>query len=108
MPKPVTFEEIENSAPQLLSVSTTASTLSATRQSRAKRTFFSIIPITDGVTVTVFLGDGTPSANKGIPLIKNQVFSMSLDANEKGVYQGTIQAIASGSGQVAFTELFER
>lgn len=106
-------EDIENTTPQLLSVSGTASTLSNTRLGRARRTFFSIIPITAGVTVTIVLGDSAPVATQGIVLIQNQPFSQSLDNDNlgepcKGVFQGTIQAIASGAGQVAFVEIFDR
>lgn len=108
MAVPVTWEEIENTEPQLKSVTTAASTLSASRLGRAKRTFFSIIPLSAGITVTVVLGDGTATASTGIVLVKNQPFVQSLDSNGKGVFQGTIQAIADGSGSVAFTEIFER
>lgn len=104
---PVQLSEIENTAPQLLSVSGTASVLSATRLGRARRVFFSVIPITAGVTVTIVLGGSTPAVNQGIPLIQNQPFSQCLDVNGRGVFQGEIQAIASGAGQVAFTEIFE-
>ena len=104
---PVELSDIENTSPQLLSVSGTASTLSQTRLGKAKRSFFSIIPITAGVTVTVVLGDSSPAVTQGIVLIQNQPFVQSLDINGKGVYQGPIQAIASGAGSVAFVELFE-
>jgi len=104
---PVENADIENTSPQLLSVSGTASVVSPTRLGKAKRSFFSLIPITAGVTVTLVLGDSAPAVNQGIVLIQNQFFLQSLDTNGKGVYQGNIQAIASGAGQVAVVELFE-
>lgn len=103
----VTEREIEKTTPQLLTVAATAITASATRLGLKRRSFFSIIPITAGVTVTVVFGDSIAVANQGIPLSANQPFSQSLDTNGRGVFQGTIQLIASGAGQVAFTETFE-
>ena len=107
MPRPVTNDEIELASPQLLSVSGTASTLSATRLGRAKRTFFSIIPVTAGVTVTIVFGEQIAVVNAGVPVGNGQAFTQSLDSNGRGVFQGAIQAIASGAGSVALTETFE-
>ena len=100
-------QDIERTTPQLLTVDVNPVTLSATRLGLTKRSFFSIIPITAGVTVTIVFGDSVPVADQGIVLVKNQVFSQSLDTNGAGVFQGTIQAIASGAGQVALVEVFE-
>jgi hypothetical protein len=107
MATPVHESDIEPTNPQLLAVSATASTLSPTRIGRTKRSFFSVIPVTSGVTVTIVFGDSVAEVEKGIVLIQNQPFSQSLDINGRGVYQGTIQAIASGNGDVAFVETFE-
>lgn len=103
----VTENDIDTTVPAIVSVSGTASVLSPTRLGLKKRSFFSIIPITSGVTVTVVFGDSAPVATQGIPLIQTQPFSQSLDINGRGVFQGQIQVIASGAGSVAFTETFE-
>lgn len=107
MARLVQFNDIDGTTPQLVSVNTTA-TLSASRLGLTRRIFFSVIPITAGVTATVVLGDGTPAANTGIPLIQNQPFSMADDASGAGCFQGPIQCVTSGAGQVAFTEIFDR
>ena len=105
--------DIELTTPQLVTVDVTEATLSASRLGLSMRSFFSIVPITAGVTVTVTFGDAPATANQGLPLIQSQPFSQSLTNDDpeqpcKGVYQGTIKAIASGPGRVAFVEIFAR
>lgn len=107
MASPVTLSEIELSTPQLLAVSGTQTTLSASRLGKSRRTFLSIIPLTAGVEVTISFGEQDAIINAGLVLKQSQPFIQSLDVNERGVYQGEIKAIASNIGQVAFVEMFE-
>lgn len=107
MSPPVQEREIELTQPQLITVGATAVTLTPTRLGRARRSFLSIVPVTVGVTVTLVFGDTTPALNTGLPIEAKQPFIQSLDVNKKGVYQGPIQAIATGPGQVALVEMFE-
>jgi len=108
MSRPVRDADIDGTSPQLLAVSGTAVTLSDTRLGKARRIFLSIIPITAGITVTVVLGDISPAVGQGIQLSQTQPFVQSDDANGKGTFQGTVQAIASGGGYVAMTEIFQK
>lgn len=107
MGKIIEYEEIDLSSPRTVSVSGTAAELSSSRLGLQRRTFFSIIPLTAGVTVTISFGDQTAVALQGISLIQNQPFSMS-DSEEFKCWQGAIQVVASGAGNVAVTEIFER
>lgn len=107
MSRLVELSDIEPSTPQTVTVGATAVTLSEKRLGKTKRSFFSIVPITAGVTVTIVFGEGTAAVNAGLPLQAGQPFIQSLDINGRGVYQGDIQAIASGPGSVAFVEIFE-
>lgn len=103
---PVTDRDIEVSTPSTVSVSATASTLSATRLGRAPRSFFSIIPLSAGVTVTVTFGDSPAVANAGLVLSTNQPY-LEAKGDNFIPYQGTINIVASGAGTVAYVERFD-
>jgi len=105
-------KDIEPTTPSLLSVGATEVTLSATRLGRSRRSFFSIIPLTPGMSVTISYGEQTAVLNAGIPLIQNQPLFASLTGTNpampcEGVYQGEIKAIANIAGTVAFVEVFD-
>ena len=103
---PVTDNDIESSTPSTISVSATASTLSATRLGKSPRSFFSIIPLTVGVTVTVTFGDAPAIANAGLVLGQNQPY-LEVKSDEFMPYQGTINIVASGNGSVALLERYD-
>lgn len=103
----VTEEEIELSAPQTLTVGTSDVEISATRLGKTRRTFFSIVPLTAGATITLTFGDSPAVANKGVVLSANQPY---IETDDPGApcYQGAIHAISSAPGSsVAIVERFE-
>jgi len=103
----VEYNEIDLSAPRTVSVTATAAQLSNSRLGLPRRTSFSIIPLSAGVTVTVAKGDAPAVVNEGIVLIQNQAYIES-DSDGYNCWQGAIQIVASGNGSVAVTEVFQR
>lgn len=104
----VEFWEIEGTSPQNLSVSGTASVASTSRLGKSHRTAWGVTPTTAGMTLTVVLGDASAAALAGQPLQQWQPMGQSMvDSGGRGVFQGTIQLIASGSGNASFWETFE-
>jgi len=71
-----------------------------------RRTAFTIVPLSAGVTVTVALGDVPAVADAGIVLSANQPYSESSDGGFE-CWQGAVQIVASGAGNVAIRETLE-
>lgn len=107
MPRLVTQFDIDLANPTSLSVSGTASIASRTRLGAPRRTSFSLVSLTSGVTLTIIKGDiEGATVNNGITLQQNQAYVES-DADNFNCWQGQITLIASGAGTVAFTEVID-
>lgn len=104
----VGYDDIDQSAPNYVSVSGTPSRVLSSRLGQSFRNFFSIVPTDPGISVTVTLGAPGAAANVGTVLVQNQPFSQSMDANGKGCYQGEIWVTASAAGHVAVQETIEQ
>lgn len=107
MSTPVTEQEIDPVTPQLVTVGASEVVLSPSRLGRSHRIFFSLVPITPGVTATLCFGEGAAAANMGVPLNPNQPF-VDCAGDSYMPYQGALKVVASGAGQVAFVERFEQ
>lgn len=108
MQRTVGYNDIDQSNPQYVAVSSTPTRILQSRLGESFRNFFSIVPITSGLTVSVILGPVNALANYGTPIITNQPFAQSMDVNGKGIYQGEIWVVASGNGYIAIQETFEQ
>lgn len=91
------------------SVSGTSATILQSRLGRSLRVGLVITPLTAGVTVNVALSELPATTTTGFQLQPGQVLSQSannaLEAAQV-VWQGSVQAIASGAGTVAIVEQF--
>lgn len=103
----VSWNDIDQSLPQNLSIDGTPKLISRSRLNQPKRSFISITPTTAGVTATVTLGSVSVAALQGTPLVQSQPFVQSLDANGKGVFQGDIWVTGSAAGNISVAETFE-
>lgn len=106
MAKPVSLEEIQKSAPRNVSVSTSDIEISGTRLNQSRRKFFSIIPLTAGVIVTITYGEQAAVQNAGFVIGQYQSVTGSDDVNNP-CWQGPIHVVASAAGTVSIVEVFE-
>jgi hypothetical protein len=102
----VTYDELDRSAPQLVTVSATQQELSSSRLGKTRRTSFYLYPITAGLTVTLTKGDAAAVANTGYVLTTGVPFVETDSENFKS-YQGAYHIVGSGAGQVALVEVFD-
>jgi hypothetical protein len=90
----------------LVSVSATTAVICKEVVGNKKRTQVIITANTAGVTVTISKGETAAVATYGLPL---QSGSSYVEATDGGFtcWQGAIQAVASGAGNVSIVETFD-
>lgn len=110
MARIVSYEDIEQSNPDYISVGATPTRVLLSRLGLPMRTLFSIVPLTAGVTVTVTLGPVNAAANYGVNLTASQPFTQAIirPGEPDGCYQGEVWVTASGPGFISLQETFEQ